>query len=183
MVQLITISDFNSLRVLSNNLNASKKLDPYILEAQQFDLKPMLGNALYLDLCNDFAAYPSLSVYSDLFNGSEWTESGFTYRHEGLKSVLVYFSYARYVIESPLSETANGVVIKTEQYSQSAEDKALIRRRDTAYSGAQAYWVDVKKFLNDNYLDYPLWENCDKKVNKSRISAVSNEPKRKRRWH
>ncbi len=182
MVQLITISDFNSLRALSSNLNASKKLDPYILEAQQFDLKPLLGNSFYLAICNDFVN-GEFTEYVDLFNGSEWTESGLTYRHEGLKSVLVYFSYARYVIESPLSETANGVVIKTEQYSQSAEDKSLIRRRDTAYSGAQAYWADVKKFLNDNYLDYPLWENCDKQVNKSRISAVSNEPKRKRRWH
>lgn len=182
MVQLITISDFNSLRSLSSNLNAAKKLDPYILEAQQFDLKPLLGNSFFLSICNDYVN-GEFTDYVDLFNGSEWTESGKTYRHEGLKSVLIYFSYARYVIESATNETAYGVVNKTDQYSQSAEDKTLIRKRDTAYSGAQAYWVDVKRFLDYNYLDYPLWENCDKQVNKSRITAVSNEQKRKRRWH
>lgn len=170
---LISLNDFAQYRAISANLNSAKKLDPYILEAQQFDLKGLLGNAFYHAIVEDYEGSPSLATYSELFNGSEWQCGDKTYRHEGLKPILCYFAYARYVFSSNTEATAFGTRLKKEEYSDAVDDKTIIRLRDNAVSGALAYWEDVKLFLNDNSVDYPLWI-CDNKNKKIRISEVDN---------
>jgi hypothetical protein len=172
MTQLITIQDFINHKPLSVNLNAQKKLDPFILEAQQFDLKKLMGDAFYLEFMRDFESSPSLQVYDDLFNGSEFQYSNETCRHEGLKSVLIYLSYARYVLNSNVESTAFGTVRKITEESQMVDDKTIIRLHDQAYNGAMAYWEDVKFFLNQQ--NYRLWLNCTsvKRVSSMRVGSV-----------
>jgi hypothetical protein len=174
MTLLISLSDFNGYPAISANTNVVKKLNPYIEEAQKLDLLPMLGSRLYWALIADFEASPSLAEYGDLFNGSEYTINGKTYKHEGLKPVLIYLTYARYRMNANEEETATGLVVKNNPYSEAASEKAIARRVDQARSAAFAYMEPVIKFLNDNSSDYPLWENECKKVNKrsTRITGV-----------
>ena len=82
MSYLITLADIQALKPISVNINETKALKPFILEAQEFDLKPFMGDAFYIALMTDFDASPSLSTYSDLFNGSTYTYDGETYQHE-----------------------------------------------------------------------------------------------------
>lgn len=174
MTLLITISDFAGYPAISSNTNVVKKLNPYIGEAQVLDLLPILGQELYWDLIADFEASPSLVNYSDLFNGSEYTINGVTYKHQGLKPALCYFTYARYRMNANEEETASGLVTKNNPYSEPASEKSISRRVDQARSAAFAYMEPVIKFLNDNSSDYPLWINNCKAVNKRsiRISDV-----------
>lgn len=174
MIQLITISDIQALKPISSNVDTTKKLNTFILEAQQFDLKELMGNAFYLDFINDFSSSPSLPVYSSLWNGSEFTCGSKTYRHEGLKSVLIYLSYARYVLNSNTDATATGTVHKKEEYSEHVSDKTVQRLYDQAYSGALVYWEDVKRYLDSQ--EFELW-SCKKtpQVRGKRIGGVSNE--------
>ena len=184
MTVLITESDIAAYKAISANINATKKLFPYVIEAQQFDLKELIGDAFYLDLVNDFNGSPSLSVYSDLWNGCEWTYAGITYRHEGLKSVLVYFSYARYAMNANEEETAFGIVNKTDQYSSRVSEKTILRKVDSARAGAMAYFTDVKKFLNDNSTDYPLWVRCCKKdTGNIIVTGVEPQDNHHKRYH
>lgn len=175
MTQLITISDFTPYKAISANLNAVKKLDPFILEAQQFDLKKLMGNAFYLAFLDDFTASPPLALYSDLFNGSTFLQGTKTLRHEGLKAVLCYLSYARYVLNSNVEATAFGTVKKITAESEHVDEKTIIRLYNQATEGAMQYWEDVKKYLNVQ--DYDLWTNCsdDKFVSTTKIAGLSND--------
>jgi hypothetical protein len=175
MTRLIDISDFTDFPAISVNTNVSKKLNPYIMEAQELDLLPILGQEFYWALISDFEASPSLTDYGGLFNGSTYTIQNKTYKHKGLKPVLLYFTYARYRMNAQEEETATGLVTKNNPYSEPASEKAIARRVDQARSAAFAYMEPVRKFLNDNYLDYPLWKkDCDSSGNKRsiRISGI-----------
>lgn len=174
MIQLITISDIQPYKAISINLDTDDKLDPFILEAQQFDLKKLMGDAFYLDFINDFSASPPLVKYSDLFNGSEFIYAGITYKHEGLKPVLCYLSYARYVLSSNVNGTAYGTVRKKTDESEQVDDKTVQRLSNQAYAGALAYWEDVKRFI---YVEqYPLWHYGyrEKKTRTNRVGGVEN---------
>lgn len=173
MSALITIADFSGLPAISGNTNVLKKLTPYIKEAQELDLLPILGQEFYWALIADFDGSPSLATYDDLFNGSSYTLSGHTYKHQGIKLALCYYAYARYRMNANEEETATGIVTKNNPYSEPASEKTIARRVDQARSAAFAYMEPVIKFLNDNSDDYPLW-NCEKGTNKrgKRITGV-----------
>jgi hypothetical protein len=173
MTLLISLSDFTPYKAISANINATKKLEPYILEAQEFDLRPLLGEELYNAIVEDFEARPSLPDYSDLFNGCEWTISGHTYKHEGLIPVLCYFAYARYKLNSNTEDTAFGTVTKRNNESDPASEKTINRQADQARSGAMSYFSRVQNYLNDNSVDYPLWVNsCKTKRGRGRITDI-----------
>lgn len=170
---LISRSDIIEYRSLSANANTAKKLDPFIVEAQNVDLKGLIGNAFLYALIQDYIASPSLSTYSDLFNGSTWVCGTKTLSHNGLKSVLCLFAYARYVVDSNTESTAYGTVEKKNEFSDRSDGKRLTALSESAYSSALSYWNDVKDFLNDNSADYPLWCVSDSGI-KQRISGVDN---------
>ena len=50
MTKLITLADIQTLKPISANVNEVKQLNTYILEAQEFDLRPFLGDEFYLAL-------------------------------------------------------------------------------------------------------------------------------------
>lgn len=175
MIPLITESDFAPFKAISANLNAAKKLVPYIVEAQQMDLKGLLGNAFYLALTKDILGSPALQLYSDLWNGAEWIFGNKSLRQEGLKTVLIHFTYARYVMNSNSEETAFGIVIKKEENSTPVSEKTILRKIDNANSQAFAYFKDVEKYLNDNLDLYPLW-NCSCEINEKRSTVTDVQP-------
>lgn len=79
---IITLSDVQLFKSVSDNINSIKELQPYILEAMDFDLRPFMGESFYIDLYEKFVASPSLDGYEDLFNGSTYTYNGNKYQHE-----------------------------------------------------------------------------------------------------
>ena len=160
---LIGLTDFQDHKGITSNVNTFKDLEPHILEAQEFDLRPMLGESFYISLLDDFEASPSLNDYEDLFNGERYTYNGNQYEHGGIKAVLVYHAYARYIGGSQVQSTPTGFVKKTTQYSESASDKTIARMISQARSGGQAHWDRVKCYLERNSKDYPLFK-CGNKT-------------------
>ncbi len=163
---LISIDDFVPYKALSSNLTTVKNLDPYILEAQEFDLKKLLGRELFLDLLEDFDGSPSLSKYEDLFNGLDYTYLDKKYSSKGLIPVLCYYSYARYILNSGGHSTDYGLRKKLTAESEEVSEAEKARRVTQAKEGAVAYWNDVKLFL-DHYkiIDpdtYEFWK-CSSK--------------------
>lgn len=174
MANLITLSEIQAVKPISSNLNASKKLNTFIEEAQDFDLRPIIGDEFYLALSADVLASPSLQTYGDLWNGSTYVYGSNTYKNYGLKIVLINYAYARYLKATNTNQTAFGAVQKVNPNSEPISEKALTRLVGQAISSAKEYEATVHKFLNLNNEDYPLYEcfNDNGKRRSFRITGV-----------
>ena len=113
MIKLIDINDITEYKPISLNLDVTKKLNFAIEEAQKYDVMPFLGDTLYILLEQDYSTgSPEFSnqIYSDLFNGCDYVEGNMTYRQGGVKAMIVYYAYARYVASSNVNHSAFGLV-------------------------------------------------------------------------
>lgn len=193
MELLITLNDFAGLVDLSSNINPERRVNTHIKNAQKFDLGLMLGDALLYDFVKyiriyrdaitvdpDHVATPDEQKYLDLLNGKIYPFKGNDIYFEGVKPALVYYSYARILVNQNVHTTANGINKKLNQYSETVEEKEIFRLKTDAESAAWGYMNDVKNFLNANKNLYPLWlrschcEQSKIKRSGSRITAIYN---------
>jgi hypothetical protein len=143
---LITKTDFAAYRNLTVNMDDSKRLEPFILEAQRIDLSNMLGKRLYFDMIKYLSSYNAgIAAQTDqspyqastdelwfqkLLNGASynytWPDQSITTKiYAGLKPVLVYLSYARFVRNDNVRSTQSGFVKKTVDFSTQISDKEI----------------------------------------------------------
>ena len=155
---LITVDEIKVFKGISSNLNQAKDLIPHILEAQEFDLRPFIGESFYLAIEDDLLTSPALVEYSDLWNGSRYTHGGNEYEHKGLKAILIYHAYARFIAQGGIQSTPSGMVNKINPYSEKADPAAINRMVKQARSAASAHEDRVRCFLDRFSSSYPLWE-------------------------
>ena len=97
MIDQITFQNYEDLSV---NIKP-ERIKVFVKKAQELDLKPFLGHALYYDFIQYFNADGTLQdntpqPYKDLLNGSEYLDRyGHVVLYEGLLPMLVYFTFAR----------------------------------------------------------------------------------------
>jgi len=175
-IKLITLEDIVAFKPLSINMNVAKGLDPYILEAQEFDIREVLGDPLYLAMLDDAPDF-NTEIYDKLFNGCDYVYEGLNYQQSGVKASLIYFTYARYLANANQTPTAFGMVQKKNDYSDPITDKQLAIKIQQAKSGAMAYQNKYVEYLNRFKEDYPLWKTeCrNNKIQKisTKIRAIS----------
>lgn len=106
---LITASEFATYRNISNKIDTGK-IEEAIKQAQQTDLVEILGD-FYFDVLKN----KDESTYSDLLDGSTFTENGEEYEHAGIKRMLADYTYSRYIYNKPVNDSAFGVVMKDYQ--------------------------------------------------------------------
>lgn len=140
----LTKSDFGGLGKIATHCN-TEKLQISINEAIEFDLHPILCDFFYAvdDHWNDTSG-----AYYDLINGSEYINcKGNLVRHAGLKQVLAYFSYARYIVINNFDDTPNGQVTKDNAWSIPKPLNEL-QNFSTKYSNmAREMWNRVEEYL------------------------------------
>lgn len=144
MTKLITISDFATYRAISANIDSTKGIDPYIEEAQMFDLKPVLD-------CQDKEFLAEIIV--GIGDGGVY-DALIAY----IKPVLVYYTYARFLKSHGVMATAHGIVTKVNEFSEPISEKTRARLIAQAESSALAYQKIMTDFLSDNKSDYPNWK-------------------------
>lgn len=159
-MELITLAQIQQYKGITGNVDVSKQLRPYILEAQDLDLRIFLGDEFYIDLLDDYDASPSLVKYSDLYNGVDYTYSTYKYRCDGIVPLLVNFAYARYLSMANIHSTPYGLMRKTSENSEAITDQQQARIIAQAKSQAIVYQERVKNYLDRNYTLYPLWRCC-----------------------
>lgn len=179
MIQLINYSHIQAYKDLSSDID-SEIIDSPIKEAQDFDLRPFLGDQLYFDLIADQEAKanateeaPYTEKYGDLLRGSTYTYNGVSYTHEGLIPILCYFAYSRYVLGSGAHSTRYGIVQKKTDYSDPATEKTLARLSGQSESAAIVFQQRVRNFLNRKSSDFPLWIICQTNPRKGKITLTS----------
>lgn len=154
MQPLITRNDIAKYRQISKSANEAK-LNEMILDAQILDLQPHIGENLY----NQLLSAPE--EHQELLDGGIYEHKGVTYTNYGLKMVLAYYTYARYIMFSSITDTSYSVVEKLSDMSRPAEtsSKKTIYglNRDAAYQ----IWDNVKKYLiRTKHPDYSIAANA-----------------------
>lgn len=165
--QLIKAEDFLPYRGLSANMDTAKRLDGHVLEAQKMDLAPLLGSRLYYDLLKYTASLragrASTETYvptdeeilfERLLNGVEYTihagtNKEVTVMYEGIVPVLVYFTFARFVIRDNIRSTPSGFVYKKTLESEPISQKVMQQEADRAEADARVYMQSVRNYISD----------------------------------
>ena len=166
---LITASKIKEIRAISDNIKESKRIEPFILEAEQTDLMDLLGNALYTDLLDKVNDSPS--IYDTLLNGGTYTYKGIKYTIKGLGYALAYFAYSRFLKFQGVNITNFGIVQKTTEFSQPVSGADINRMASSAKDIAMSYFSDCKLYLDRNSDTFSLWEFIE--VNKSSIRVTA----------
>lgn len=125
--------------------NADKDLaDRCIEEAQMLDIKPAVGDSVYLrfyDVTDDAA--------QRLWLGGQYTDCGGTVRvFAGMRKALLYYAYGRIVRNSGGVVTRFDFVVKRDDYSDSATEQARAAAYDEAFAIADQYKADAVAFMH-----------------------------------
>lgn len=162
IMNIINQTTFQRFEDISLNIK-SERLDVFINKAQELDLKPFLGYALYYDFIKQFNEDGTLKEdapqpYKDLMNGTEYLDKrGYVVLYQGLGPVMVYFAFARFIEDDAVHYTATGPVIKQRDGSSAMSASDLVKLTQQQRSIANAYANETERFLRDHRADFPLW--------------------------
>jgi hypothetical protein len=119
------------------------RIEPFILEAQHFDLRKVTGKPLYDKLIEEVspASYPELATRYAAF--------------------LSYRAYYRLLSNNQITVTSNGVVYKTNEFSTPVPVSDLAAIRNAVLDGSKVYEQDFIDYMNADSTDaktnYPEW--------------------------
>jgi hypothetical protein len=159
---LIDQNTFQRYEDISVNIKP-ERLKVFVNKAQDLDLKPFLGYALYYDFIKHFNEDGSIKTdapqhYKDLLNGSEYLDkNGHIVLYEGLLPTLLYFAFARFIEVDAIRYTSSGPIIKHHENSDAVTPQYITKLVQQQRSVANAHANEVEKFLWDHRTDFPLW--------------------------
>lgn len=157
---MIFLTDATNIRAvkpqLSTNIDLNKKVQPAIRDAQEFDIRPFLGDELYNAIQDDIQN--SGTVYDDLMNETVYTHGGRTYVSPGLRNTVSLFAYARIKSDANEHDTAFGAVNKLNPYSNGVSEATISRQVREIKEQAKIYLQRVQAYLDRNENQFPLWK-------------------------
>lgn len=125
-------------------------------EVENSDLKTLLGASLLLDIQTN----PTDAKYINLLDGKTFANSaGNNIQFRGLRYMLSYMNFGKYVAESHFADTFTGMVQKNRNESTALSSGDIRRAQKDAQDIALSDFEIMKIYLNDNSSTYPLW-NC-----------------------
>ncbi len=173
---IIQKSEFTTDKLIPQATDDAK-VERCIREAQQFDLRPLIGDALYYDLVRNYD--PDLSggpdeTYEKLVDGESYeNDLEELIEFSGLRMAIKYWAYARLIASQNVNVTTHGVVIKTNDFSTPVSNATISAEVSSARQGAVRYWEEAKAYLNTKIDDFPLWKKCSRPEARGGISMFS----------
>lgn len=142
-----TLITHNEAKILGRPIGDIKveKLMSYIAEVEQTQIKPVLGDTLFLALHVDDREPDD--VYDMLLSGGVYKDCKGTDRYfSGLKVTIAYFVYVKTLMSGDIESTRYGFVLKEDQYSQHISTAARSAAYNEAMEVAQAYLRECLEF-------------------------------------
>jgi len=167
---IITISD---IQVYRPGSYLPERMDTYINEAQENDLRPVLGDALYYDFLLKYkdSLATEYTAYQALLNEGTYTYNAVTISYPGLKPALCYFTLARYTRSNPVNNTSYGVNFKTNPQSTPVDSKTLSYTAGGLTDVAESYSLRITQFIQTMISNYPLYNRSyQQPVNKGGLN-------------
>lgn len=128
----------------------------FVSEAQYMDLKPLFCEEFYADIVVNYTA----DNYQTLLKGGEYTHEDKSYTFKGLEDVISYFTYGRFIYESPVNSSSFGMVRKKTNHSEPVPLNQLESFANKHFDKAIQIFEGVKKYLDRKEYDFEFWE-CD----------------------
>lgn len=158
--QLTMPNDIQStVRSVSTNIDDTKMLS-FITEAQLQDIKPVIGDSLYIDLlkyANRSETDPVNEIYDALMDGAIYQYNDVDYMFAGLRFALNYYAYARIVKFGDGNVTRFGFVNKQDQYSSRHDIAEKQMEYKDATKTADTVMQDCIRFIEHNIESFPKY--------------------------
>ena len=173
MYPLVSQSNLADFKYISDSVHNSKLWPQFVSEAQLFDVKTWLGDALLNEIVTQAEAAALTGANVILLNGGSYLYQDKTYLFQGLKVAIMYYAFARFTNETSVNWTANGLVIKDSDLSTPASDKRIQRLETNYRLMGDSVRDETIQFLNRNHTLYPLYTSlCSRNIQRSRTFTV-----------
>lgn len=134
-----------------------EKLNSYITEVEQLQVKPILGDELFLHIAEELDKDENErdEKVKTLLNGGIYTivhkAEGTTERRffKGLKTTISYFVYAQYLMSGDFETTRFGVMLKNGDYSTHVSDKQRSENYNNVIDVANTYMKECVRYCKD----------------------------------
>lgn len=141
MEYLTTVDD---LRTCGRPLGKvdDKQLLAFVTEAEQLMVKPVLGDALLIDIKNE-----GEDKYKTLLSGGTYEDgTGAKRAFAGLRAAVAYYVYAQNIMVGDFQSTRYGIVMKDNDYSQHLSSKDRSNAYNNALEVAHGYLRDCIRY-------------------------------------
>ena len=174
---LLLLSEQQAIKVISPNwANAAKvtggvkNYDQLASEVETSELVKLLG----IGMLQAIQGEPESESFAPLLEGGEFTNcNGLVIKFKGLKFIIAYLNWSKYVAESFVSDTYGGMVSKKTDESQPLSSGDIKRLQSNAREIAMIEWDLLREYLNINKENYPMWlPNATKKVYQPKIYGI-----------
>ena len=167
MKSLIT---YEEISMLARPCTADREMaEALIAEAQRVELKPRLGDALYLKLLEDVPD----GRFSTLINGGTWADDCGDHLLTGIKTALAYYALARIIRDGNIQATTYGAVVKDDQYSADPERTERQRQYRELFCQADSYMAEALTYLSRNCRSFPEYKTQGKmRSNRTTIKII-----------
>ena len=165
MRNLITYEEISSL---ARPCTADREMaEALIAEAQRMDVRPALGDGLYLKLIESEAPE---GPYAVVLDGGAYTGScGKRKLVTGVKTALAYYVLARLVRDGNIHPSTYGAVVKDSDYSTEPEQDERSRQYRELFSQADKYMAESVEYIRANRQSFPEYD-CQGKMTSNRTT-------------
>lgn len=115
------------------------KVLAYIYEAEQNNIKPKIGDDLFLRLKD--------GENSLLLEGGTYEKNGKRYQLNGIKKALAYYAYSRLLESGSVNLTRQGVVNRRSDTADAADEDNIIKISRETYAIADRYMQEIMDYL------------------------------------
>lgn len=145
-------------RPISEYIDPSR-VEIYIQESELLDLKPQIGDALYLNILQWIEKKDTERDYETLLGGGTYTNAcGETRQFVGLKKALNYYVQARIVKNNNYNQTRFGLTRKKDAHSEAIALNEVLALEKDMRNVADRYMQDCLIYLRENKANYPLFK-------------------------
>lgn len=108
---------------------------------------------------------PNYAKYQKLICGGTYHSGERTHQNLGLKKVWTYYSYARYLLINQFNDTANGLVSKNNEWSNTVPVKEVTAFSNKYRDMGREAFNSVMGYLCANKTDFPLFDSSNCRFN------------------
>lgn len=158
MALILSYSQQQAIKKISENNSA--RYDQLAKEVEECELRKLIGVAMLQDLQDN----PTTASNLLLLNGTSFDYNNTTIKHKGLRYVIAYLNFSRYLGESYVSDTFTGFVKKKREEADNLSEGEIKRLQNNNRDIALTEFELIKNYLDLSQSLFPKWVACSQQI-------------------